>query len=250
MICRLLSVCSLLFCFSFFVHAQESEKLNFDTVAQEPYGMEGRGGRGVRGIFVDMLKLLSLEAGLEAKFQIFPVGRIVRRLEVGQTHCSIFRRTPITERSLYRTAQIPWELDTVVVVRSETPVSNFLQISGHSLAVPRGTEFNRMLVSKKNLKLVMTNGYSQSVRMLERGRVEAIIGTGPSLHHIMNKQNMNDGYTSFEIDRSPIFLYCNKVNVDSHMRAKLKRVAEVLINKSRWKLIIEGYENNIHRLPE
>ena len=214
------------------------EKLSFDVMALAPYGFRTASGE-LQGIFVDMLKAIGRQAGLDSTQNLYSIPRLTQKMSNRQYACSIFIRLPQLDRRFRLVAELPWRINVVVVGEPHLNLKSVRNLQKVRVAVPRGIRFDNPLDEPGAFIRFPTNGYLQSTRMLKRGRVEAMVGTEPSLIYLMRQERLIRPLTRLVVDTRSVALYCTE-ELDIH--DKLRDAVNRLTANGEFAAIIQRYE--------
>lgn len=152
---------------------QQIPKIEIRTIGIPPYGIESDEGAG--GIYYDMANLLAKEAGYQVNNNIYPYARIVNELKSGQTDMTImFKYRELEEHVIY-VAPLP-SLRTVVIGPAGSSFNSIESLKGKRIAYLRGAKFSDIIDKDPTITKQITNDFTQGIKMLMFGRVDAIIG--------------------------------------------------------------------------
>lgn len=149
------------------------DHLQIRTIAIAPYGIKGTTSSG--GIYYDIANILAKEAGYSANNTIYPYARIMAELKSGQTDLTImFKYKELRDHVIY-VAPLP-TLKNVVIGLNGISFDSISQLKGKKLAYLRGAKFSDAIDNDPEIYRQETTDFTQGLKMLMRGRVDAIIG--------------------------------------------------------------------------
>jgi polar amino acid transport system substrate-binding protein len=153
--------------------AQPSKILQVRTIAIAPYGIETKGE--LSGIYYDLANTLLTKAKLESEHHIFPYGRIMHELKIGKTDLTImFKYKELADYVDY-IYPLP-TLKNVVIGRKGSDYHSVKQLENLSIAYLRGAKFSDDIDNNSEIIKQTVSDFNQGLLMLEKGRVDAIIG--------------------------------------------------------------------------
>jgi len=143
------------------------------TIAVAPYGIENNRKRS--GIYYDLANLLITESKLNSKHLIYPYARIISELKNGKTDLTImFKYKELKDYVIY-IAPLP-SLHNIVIGLKGNRFEAISDLEGKTIAYLRGARFSEDIDTNNKIKKHRTNDFRQGIKMLTRGRVDAIIG--------------------------------------------------------------------------
>jgi polar amino acid transport system substrate-binding protein len=143
------------------------------TIAIAPYGIEN--SLKLSGMYYDLANLLFKDSGLESSHKIYPYARIIGELKTGKTDLTIMFRYKELEDYVIYIAPLP-ALTNVVIGLKGSSFNSISDLEGKSLAYLRGAKFSDEIDMNTKIEKSKTMDFSQSIKMLVSGRVDAIIG--------------------------------------------------------------------------
>ena len=143
------------------------------TIGIPPYGISGKSASS--GIYYDFSNLLINEAGYRGNNYVYPYVRIMKELKTGQTDMTIMFKYPELDNHVIYVAALP-ALETVVVGSRGTKFNSIADLKGKTIAYLRGATFSDEIDQDTDIIKRVTDDFTQGVRMLQFGRIDAIIG--------------------------------------------------------------------------
>jgi ABC-type amino acid transport substrate-binding protein len=187
--------------------AAVAEPLNLDIMELAPYGIK-QPADGRHGIFADIFDALATRTGLDYRIGIFTVKRVIKQMSRKQTDCSIFLETPYFIQNHVRIGAIGWQVESVIYATRKHPLNRYEDIYGLKVAVPRGAQFGHRFDQDDRINRFLTDTYNRSVILLKNERVDAMIGTRPSLDYLIARENFSPDNLS-----KPLILHSKGINV-------------------------------------
>jgi len=169
----LLFFITLLYLCHYSAGAQPSKVLQVRTIAIAPYGIETEGE--LSGIYYDLANALLTKAKLESEHHIFPYGRIMHELKIGKTDLTIMFKYKELADFVDYIYPLP-TLKNVVIGRKGSDYHSVKQLETLSIAYLRGAKFSDDIDNNPKILKQTVSDFHQGLLMLEKGRVDAIIG--------------------------------------------------------------------------
>ena len=143
------------------------------TIAVAPYGIENN--LKLSGIYYDLANLLIAESELNSQHLIYPYARIIHELKNGKTDLTImFKYKELKDHVIY-IAPLP-TLHNVVIGLKGVRFKSIRDLEGKTIAYLRGAKFSEDIDTNNKIKKHRITDFRQGIKMLARGRVDAIIG--------------------------------------------------------------------------
>ncbi len=220
----------LLFFYSLALSAQEASLLQVRTIAISPYGIESEAQ--LSGIYFDLTNLLLNQAKIDREHYIYPYARIIHELKAGKTDLTImFKYAELAPYVEYIFPLPP--LKNVVVGRKEQPLYSINQLNGKTIAYLRGANFSDEIDKNIKINKYRVNDFSQAISMLEKGRVDAIIGPLEPIYSAAKRLNLSKSFFGQPLivsERIP-WLQLSKKSIHKGSITKLKKEISALIEQ-------------------
>lgn len=186
------------------------EERKFSALSLEPFGFQS--GQKSRGIYVDILREVVRVSDLDVWVNIVPVTRLLRHMKSGAISCSILFEGPSFKDQFEPVEKIGKELHSVVLFRKDLKIEKISDLEGYRLGVLNGVRFSSAISENTSIEKLIVNNYAQGVKMLHRGRLDAMLGTYDALVYSMLKQNidLNEYADPYILSRNDLYLMCNK----------------------------------------
>lgn len=163
----------LLFAEQLMAQVETGNTVQIRTIAVAPYGIENNLTRS--GIYYDLANLLIKDSELNSHHRIYPYARIISELKTGKTDLTImFKYKELKDYVVY-IAPLP-ALANVVIGLKGNRFKSISDLEGKTLGYLRGAKFSDEIDTNIKIKKYRTNDFSQGIKMLARGRIDAIIG--------------------------------------------------------------------------
>jgi ABC-type amino acid transport substrate-binding protein len=175
----------------------------------EPYGIIPT-NKGQKGIFADIMQSVGKRSGFDFKVGVFTISRLLKQLKRKQSDCSILLKIPTLDQMFVPIGSIGWEVETVIYAKPPYRINKYEDLYGLNVAVPRGAQFGHKFDQDDQIARYYTDTYRRSVTLLNSDKVEAVIGTRPSLDYIFAKKGiaLNAVSKPYVLDKKEIYVYC------------------------------------------
>jgi polar amino acid transport system substrate-binding protein len=227
---------------------QESEiqttnlgELKFVTMAQFPYGYKTEKGK-LTGIWYDILNKIIQKSGIDIRNEITPTKRIVRYIESNNRMCTLIADKTTTANNTVNLGEIGQVLSAGILPKKGIIIEEYADLQNLVIAVPLGIEFYNAFDNDLTIKKVRPSQYLNAIKMLSRGRVDAVAGAIPILKYIAKLEGISEqGFERpFIFITTDVFLMCTK-SVNKIIRNKLKIALFELKEKREIKKILDQY---------
>ncbi|WP_348704198.1 transporter substrate-binding domain-containing protein [uncultured Neptuniibacter sp.] len=151
----------------------QSEPIIIRTIGFPPYGIQGTPEPS--GIYYDAANMLLEKTGYSSENYITPYTRTMKELKSGHADMTIMFKYDELEDHVIYIAPLP-SLKTVVIGLENNNFESVHALKGKVLAYLRGAKFNELIDNDPEILKHTTLNFAQAVKMLKRGRVDAIIG--------------------------------------------------------------------------
>ncbi|TDF34862.1 transporter substrate-binding domain-containing protein [Alteromonadaceae bacterium M269] len=129
------------------------------------------------GAIVDYVELLENKAQIELEVVHMPYARLVRSLATGDIDIGILFLNDALADDVRYVAEVSMS-KVIVLPRKEISLNHYDDLYYLSnIAVIRSANFHKQFDADKMINKVYVNDYEQGIRLLELGRVDAIVGS-------------------------------------------------------------------------
>lgn len=144
-----------------------------------PYRIVGsaNGAPYYSGIYVDILRLMAAETGLQLDFIELPFARAFRVMQAGEADIMLGpNRSAEREGYLhYLEPPLPQEPKIFLHARTASPIRGYDDLRGRSIAVLRGATYFDRFDADEDLVRIPVDDYTSALRLAVVGRVDAAI---------------------------------------------------------------------------
>jgi len=219
----------------------QSSALQVRTIAVSPYGMNS--GTQLSGIYYDLANSLLAKAGIESEHHIFPYGRIMHELKIGKTDLTImFKYKELADYVDY-IYPLP-TLKNVVIGRKGTDYHSIKQLEKLSIAYLRGAKFSDDIDNNPEIIKQTVSDFHQGLLMLQKGRVDAIIGPMAPILSSAQKFGLSRDFFGKPLivsERTP-WLQLSKKSQNKVSAKQLKAIFSQMMAQGELKKIQQKYQ--------
>lgn len=172
--------------------AEELRPLVIYVNDQKPWGYYDSKGQ-LRGASVDFVRELARELDYPVELDIAPYHRLVKDFEAGRVDYTFFLES---QRPSYGEAVVKlMEIDAIAVAPTEKiRLRSFQDLNGLRVGKIRGADFADKLRQATSFHCVEVHSYAQALELLDKGRLDAIIGTPAALHYALQDLKLPANY--------------------------------------------------------
>ncbi len=157
-----------------------------------PFAYIDKNSGQYKGLVLDYVNALSIELGINIDYMPQKWEGVISSVISGEADmCDVF---PSEERKKYFVFSEPiYRMRAIVMLNKNSDITNAYGLSGHKVAIPSGdyaAEYVRTNIPF--IEIVETSDLQDSLRELNDGRVEAVIGDEPVLMNFANELGIND----------------------------------------------------------
>lgn len=142
------------------------------------------------GVTVEQTKLIARESGLNIILKAMPYKRMFRELEEGAVDFAIFYRSGPSEAIAHQLAHV-YNQRNIVVGLKGLDLKQYDDIKSVKIGQARGVYYERRFDNDLALNKYITNDHTQSVQMLLKNRLGAIVGPEGALHYTLKQQGQS-----------------------------------------------------------
>jgi polar amino acid transport system substrate-binding protein len=160
--------------------AKAQDQIDFVIMEQMPYGAINQNNQ-IEGYLAEIAHLLLENAGFKNEIRIIPLKRLIVEGKAREFDCTIVADTPLAKSFLQLIAPTGLKLTGGILPRQDVVISRYEDLKGKRIGVPLGVSTSPKFDQDTTLTKLPAADYSGAVRMLERGRIDAIYGSFQSL---------------------------------------------------------------------
>lgn len=230
----------LLLLFSSFLSAQE-KCLSMFVVFNDSSGYINI-NRQMAGYHVDFLNELEAHSGLCINKKLIPYSRALKGLKFGEYDGGIVARTSELGNDIkYLTRLITAK--TIIIPKQGLNLTSFQDLSNITIGRFRGVDLNDTPVRDLNLSLVDLYSYNHGLRMLKKGRIDALVGNtlGLSIIGKLNMLNEVNLAGSLVIGKREVWFVASKKKNKARIIEKLQKSSQLMVDNGTVDRILTKY---------
>jgi len=222
--------------------AARAEPVRFHTLDIPPYGFTDAAGMK-HGMLYDIANVIADEAGLNISHDLVPLARIVKEVQQGVPLCTIVTKSPFSESMATAVAHTGQDTVVAAVARKGIILKNYEDLYRLDVVITRGSYIGHKFDKDTLIKKRFANDGDQGVRMLQRGRVDAMVAPLETTYFNMAK----NGYDRREVT-APVplvsrefWLHCTKNSFGEGLITTLRNATQKLAKAGTLAKIWDGY---------
>jgi hypothetical protein len=211
------------------------------TMEQIPYGFKAT-NKKTTGVLYEILNNIMIESDIEPRNKLLPLNRLFAAMSLQQNMCSLTADTPVIVNEFDLIEPIGFPLNLGVLPKQGIVLDDYSSLTSLSIAVPLGVSFDDRFNNDKTLSIVSTRNYTNAVKMLKNGQVDAIAGAISTLMYIGIKQGMatTDFSSPLILSHNQVQLVCNH-GLSKSIRQKLKNSVIALKSNGTIQKSLDDY---------
>jgi len=219
------------------------------TMEQVPYGYISSDGNTIGGLY-EILNEIILESELGKTNQLMPPKRIYLHMMAKEEMCTLVADVPSIVSNFDLIEPIGYELQAGILPKAGIKIQNYSDLKNLIIAVPLGVNFYDKFDNDSSLTKAEPPEYVNAIRMLNKGRVDAIAGAINNLKFIAKMKGMrNDTFdTPFILAKHNIYLVCTS-SISKISRMRLRQSVIKLRENGTINAILKRYfhDSNFHK---
>jgi ABC-type amino acid transport substrate-binding protein len=198
------------------------DNVSIVTMEQVPYGFMADNEKTV-GVFYEILNHIITESDIDQENKLLPLNRLFIKMSTRQDMCSLIADTPEIVDKLDLVEPIGFPLNLGILPKKGIILDHYSNLKGLTIAVPLVVYFDEKFDKDQTLSIVSPRNYTNAVKMLKSGQVDAIAGAILALKFIGKKEGMatTDFGSPLILSRNEILLVCSH-GLSKRIRKKLR----------------------------
>lgn len=194
------------------------------------------------GVLYEILKEIKKLTNNSKEIQLYPAKRILLSSKQNNKICSIAANTPDVIESFNLIEPIGFNVTVGILPISGIKLSEYSDLSDKIIAVPLGIIFDEKFHNDKSLNKVHPPAYINGIRMLKKGRADAVAGAIPMLKYIAKKENISKSFFDKPLImfEASMYLICNK-SIKKEETDILKDALKKLKSNGKTQQILDNY---------
>lgn len=223
-----------------------TNQYNLGVIGLAPYAIPQKDGSHT-GYMVEMAREIRKLSTFPGSDDVLPLKRLHGYLSSGKMDCSIMARVHHTESLYDMVVPIGKQIKSAIVARSGITLNSYDDLKGLTIAVPAGVTLDKKFLEDQELNKFPTSGYQQSTKMLQHGRVDAMIGVWDSYLYNMRNVGMSRDEIGAPLilNQVPVWFMCRRDFKNDVVKTKLSDVIADLRDRGVFSGIIAKYLGDI-----
>lgn len=223
-----------------------ARELRIVTIESAPFGFVGEDGKPT-GMMFEIGNLIAAEAGFTASNQIEPYQRTALSVVRGEADFVLRYGNPELAQGAIAVTRV-LGLPTIIVSKAPTTWRSLSELSGKTVAVPRGGRFDAAFDADTSIHRYEVNDYAQTLRMLLQNRLDAGIGSSVGLYYNASKLGIRKEQlgTPLVLSTQYFELFFSKTNANPATLAALKEAVARLEKRNALQKIVDKYVNDFN----
>lgn len=198
------------------------DNVSIVTMEQVPYGFKADNEKTV-GVFYDILNNIMIASDIDQENRLLPLNRLFTNMSTRQDMCSLIADTPEVVDKLDLVEPIGLPLNLGVLPKKGVILEHYTNLKGLTIAVPLGVYFDEHFNNDPTLSIVSPRNYTNAIKLLKNGQIDAIAGAILALKFIGIKEGMvaTDFGSPLILSRNEVQLVCSH-GLSKKTRQKLK----------------------------
>jgi len=223
------------------LNKKDEDSIAMLTMEQIPYGYLSPEGKHI-GMLYDILNEIILESEVGQTNHLMPPRRIFLEMITKKKICTLAADVPSMVSNFDLIEPIGYELKAGVLPRAGIKIQNYSDLKKIIIAVPTGVNFDDQFDNDLDIIKAQPSEYVNAIRMLKKGRVDAIAGAINNLYFIAKMKNMpfETFDKPFTFQTNNIYLVCTST-ISKASRQKLKNAVITLRENKRFEVILKRF---------
>ncbi|SCA57007.1 conserved hypothetical protein [Candidatus Terasakiella magnetica] len=217
------------------------------TIEQIPYSFMDEKGKkdGYQYLIADAILR---QAGYKAKSKMVPLKRLVYSLQGGAADCGLLAGTPYVKEHFAMIEPVGINLTIGVVPRRDIILTEYKDLHKIKVGVGTGVRVDDRFDHDPLVTKMETKDYASGVLVLQRRRVDGLVGVVGSIKYSALKQGLNPDVLFGEplvFSQMPMMLICAKSVADKPFVKRLKSALVSLKAKGEIQKILDGFYQSV-----
>jgi ABC-type amino acid transport substrate-binding protein len=196
------------------------------ALAIAPYGMLDAGGRK-SGLFVEAFDQLARESRRRIDVTVAPYARAIAMLRSGEADLMIASSSSVIVE-ISEPMGMLWTAEVVAVSRAGLTLQGQDDLRGRTVGMVRGADYGAAFLDERDYRKHDINDPLQGMRMLQEGRLDAIVGTRLGVLHAMQALRVPRARLGsvITVQSREIHLHLGRRSEDEALASELRRAVQ------------------------
>jgi len=217
------------------------KKIDMVTLGQIPYGFVTSKGEN-KGVFYEILNEIISISQIGSSHKLIPFKRVVAKMKAKQTFCTIASNDDENIALFDLVEPIGFTIFAGILPGPNIDLNDYSKLKGLRIAVPLGAYISKRFKNDNNLLKIASSKYTNAIKMLKSGRVDAVAGAMPALMYISKTQGIEQAYFGkpLLLKSYDMYLLCS-YDLPKDTRRILKQTIIDLKSKGKIQQILDSY---------
>jgi ABC-type amino acid transport substrate-binding protein len=211
------------------------------TLGQVPYGFVTPEGEK-KGAFYDILNEIMSVSHIGNSNRLIPFKRVLAQITAHKNVCTIAANDNENKAVFDLVEPVGFKLSAGVLPGPAIDLNDYSNLKGIRIAVPLGAYISEKFHDDQDLIKVTSSKYTNAMKMLKTGRVDAVAGAMPALMYISQTQGIDKKYFGkpLVLQSYDVYLLCS-YDLAEDARSILKKTLIELKSNGKIKQILDSY---------
>jgi len=240
-----MTVCSLLI-LSTNTHSSD-DRVRMLVIDQIPYAFENEKGKKT-GLLLDIMSEIQELSQVGLPIKPIPLKRLLSTMLLDFKACSLLANSPLVNDNFDLVESIGYKMTGGILPLAGSNLSDYSSLKGKSIAVPLGVRFDNKFHNDTTLNKISAPHYINGIKMMIRGRVDAVAGAIPVLKYLFKKEGFDTSFfgSPLILVNKEMYLACS-FNLTKTERVKLQQAVIELKSNGEIEKILDRYLGPSHQ---
>jgi len=235
-----LAIGYLLLMLSAFTHGADAD-VRMLVIEQTPYGFKNNEGENT-GVLLDVMNEIHDISGVGLPIQTLPLKRLLSTLLLDMKSCALLANSPFVNDNFDLVEPIGHKFTGGILPLAGVNLHNYSSLKGKVIGVPLGIRFDNKFHNDSTLNKLSAPRYINAIKMMQRGRVDAVAGAIPVLKYLAKEEGLELNFFGqpLILVEKKIYLACS-FKLTKYERQKLQQAVIHLRSSGKIRHIFDSY---------
>lgn len=195
----------------------------------------------IKGIWVDVVHLISIQSGIQFKLSLSPYPRVLLNMARGHADLSFLVTSPTPTKGAIDVAYI-FSYASIIVPQKDHHVTSYDHLYGKRIGIARGVIHTPTFDQDGALIKQTFKNYETLISMFSKGRLDLIAGNSISLLYLLKQHHPSNKVGSpFVLAKTPVWLQFSSKSRHLDKISPLKQAIDKLRNAGEFNRILKRY---------
>ncbi len=211
------------------------------ALAIAPYGVLDASGRK-SGLFVDAFELVARESRHRIDVTVVPYARAIALMRSGEADLMIASSSSVLAEIAEPMGML-WTAEVVAVSRAGLKLDGQADLRGRTVGLVRGTDYGAAFLDEGEYRKHEINGPLQGLRMLQEGRLDAVVGTRLDVFHALHQLKVPRARigSAITVQSREIHLHLGHRSENDALATELRRAVQELRSSGKADALLAKY---------